>query len=177
MWSVPLYVGSQPWSAVIINKSDLVQQTSDAAIAALRPGIRCLTVSALDRESLRPILNFFREYAEICDRMTITQPRHLDAVKRAVSFLREACDTLNNLTPDMAAVDLQAAQNAFSEITGDRADEKLLDSYTRRDRTHRLCTRAGMLENFLRDPEALSNDQVMTLLRTAFQQEPVQQAL
>ena len=30
-------------------------------------------------------------------------------------------------TPDMAATDLQAAQNALSEITGDRADEKLLD--------------------------------------------------
>ena len=58
-----------------------------------------------------------------------------------------------------------------------KADEKLMDSYTRRERTHRLCTRAGMLESFLRDPEALSNDQVMTLLKTAFQQEPVQQAL
>ena len=58
-----------------------------------------------------------------------------------------------------------------------KADEKLLDSYTRRERTHRLCTRAGMLESFLHDPEALSNDQVMTLLKTAFQQEPVQQAL
>lgn len=58
-----------------------------------------------------------------------------------------------------------------------KADEKMMDSYTRRERTHRLCTRAGMLESFLRDPEALSNDQVMTLLRTAFQQEPIQQAL
>ena len=58
-----------------------------------------------------------------------------------------------------------------------KADEKLMDSYTRRERTHRLCTRAGMLESFLRDPEALSNDQVMTLLKTAFQQEPVQQTL
>ena len=58
-----------------------------------------------------------------------------------------------------------------------KADEKLLDSYTRRERTHRLCTRAGMLESFLHDPEALSNDQVMTLLRVAFQQAPVQQTL
>ena len=58
-----------------------------------------------------------------------------------------------------------------------KADEKLLDTYTRRERTHRLCTRAGMLESFLRDPEALSNDQVMALLRIAFQQEPVKEAL
>ncbi|MBR4332498.1 MAG: DUF3847 domain-containing protein [Clostridia bacterium] len=58
-----------------------------------------------------------------------------------------------------------------------KADEKMMDSYTRRERTHRLCTRAGMLESFLRDPEVLSNDQVMALLRIAFQQEPVKEAL
>ena len=58
-----------------------------------------------------------------------------------------------------------------------KTDEKPMDSYTRRERTHRLCTRAGMLESFLRDPEALSNDQVMALLRIAFRQEPVKEAL
>jgi hypothetical protein len=62
---------------------------------------------------------------------------------------------------------------------GDRikADEKLLASYTRQQRTHRLCSRAGMLESFLRDPEALTNDQVMALLRIAFEQNPVKEAL
>ena len=58
-----------------------------------------------------------------------------------------------------------------------KADEKMLDTYTRRERTHRLCTRAGMLESFLRDPEALTNEQVMALLRIAFEQEPVKEAL
>ena len=58
-----------------------------------------------------------------------------------------------------------------------KADEKMMDTYTRRERTHRLCTRAGMLESFLRDPEALSNNQVMALLRIAFEQEPVKEAL
>ena len=58
-----------------------------------------------------------------------------------------------------------------------KADEKLMDSYTHRERTHRLCTRAGMLESFLRDPEALSNDQVMALLRIAFEQNPVKEVL
>ena len=58
-----------------------------------------------------------------------------------------------------------------------KADEKMMDTYTHRERTHRLCTRAGMLESFLRDPEALTNDQVMALLRIAFEQEPVKEAL
>ena len=58
-----------------------------------------------------------------------------------------------------------------------KADEKMMDTFTRRERTHRLCTRAGMLESFLRDPEVLSNKQVMALLRIAFKQEPVKEAL
>ena len=52
-----------------------------------------------------------------------------------------------------------------------------ISELTRRERTNRLCTRAGMLESFLRHPEALSNDQVMELLRAAFSQPPVRQLL
>ena len=52
-----------------------------------------------------------------------------------------------------------------------------ISELTRRERTNRLCTRAGMLESFLRRPEALSNDQVMELLKTAFRQPAVQQLL
>ena len=52
-----------------------------------------------------------------------------------------------------------------------------ISELTRRERTNRLCTRAGMLESFLRHPEALSNDQVMDLLKAAFSQPPVRQLL
>ena len=58
-----------------------------------------------------------------------------------------------------------------------RAQEKNLNMYDRKERTHRLCTRGGMLESFLRDPNALTNDQVMNLLRVCFRQNPVQEAL
>ncbi len=52
-----------------------------------------------------------------------------------------------------------------------------INELNRKERTNRLCTRAGMLESFLRHPEALSNDQVMDLLKTAFRQPAVQQLL
>lgn len=48
---------------------------------------------------------------------------------------------------------------------------------TRKERTRRLCTRAGMLESFLRRPSDLTDDQVMKLLRIAFAHEPVNKAL
>ena len=58
-----------------------------------------------------------------------------------------------------------------------RAQEKNLIMFDRKERTHRLCTRGGMLESFLHDPNALTNDQVMNLLRVCFRQNPVQEAL
>ena len=58
-----------------------------------------------------------------------------------------------------------------------RAQEKNLKMFDRKERTHRLCTRGGMLESFLHDPNALTNNQVMELLRVCLRQNPVQDAL
>ena len=54
---------------------------------------------------------------------------------------------------------------------------KVIPKLTRSERTNRLCTRAGMLESFLVHPELLSNDQVMDLLKIAFRQKEVNEAL
>jgi hypothetical protein len=54
---------------------------------------------------------------------------------------------------------------------------KVIPKLTRAERTNRLCTRAGMLESFLVHPELLSNDQVMDLLKIAFRQKEVKEAL
>ena len=48
---------------------------------------------------------------------------------------------------------------------------------TRSERTHRLCTRAGMLETFLREPTVLTDDDVMELLTFVFHGEAVQKKL
>lgn len=45
---------------------------------------------------------------------------------------------------------------------------------TRSERTHRLCTRAGMLESFLKEPSLLTDDDVMELLSFIFRIEEVQ---
>ena len=54
---------------------------------------------------------------------------------------------------------------------------KVIPKLTRAERTNCLCTRAGMLESFLVHPELLSNDQVMDLLKIAFRQKEVKEAL
>ena len=52
-----------------------------------------------------------------------------------------------------------------------------LKRLTRSERTHRLCTRAGMLEKFLREPTLLTDDDVMELLTFLFHGEPAQKKL
>ena len=114
--------------AIVLNKTDLTRGVEEEEIRALAGNREILSCSALDRESLRGIKAYLRRFTELSDRMAVTQPRHLDALRRAVASLEAALETVKTLTPDMAATDLQAAQAALGEITGDQADEKLLDA-------------------------------------------------
>ena len=67
------------------------------------------------------------------------------------------------------------------KLTAAKHKEKRLQSelkrLTRGERTHRLCTRAGMLETFLRKPTVLTDDDVMELLTFIFHCEAVQKKL
>ena len=70
---------------------------------------------------------------------------------------------------------------AERKMTAAKHKEKRLESeikrLTRSERTHRLCTRAGMLEAFLREPTVLTDDDVMELLTLIFHSEAVQKKL
>ena len=70
---------------------------------------------------------------------------------------------------------------AERKLTAARHREKQLESemkrLTRSERTHRLCTRAGMLETFLKEPTLLTDDDVMELLTFLFHSKTVQQKL
>ena len=67
---------------------------------------------------------------------------------------------------------------AERKLTAARHREKQLESemkrLTRSERTHRLCTRAGMLETFLKEPTLLTDDDVMELLTFLFHGEAAQ---
>ena len=70
---------------------------------------------------------------------------------------------------------------AEKKLTAAQHREKRLKNelkrLTRSERTHRLCTRAGMLETFLREPTVLTDDDVMELLTFIFHSEVVQKKL
>ena len=70
---------------------------------------------------------------------------------------------------------------AERKLTAAKHKEKRLESelnrLTRSERTRRLCTRAGLVETFLREPTVLTDDDVMELLTFIFHSEAVQKKL
>ena len=111
-------------AALILNKADLPARLSPEDAAALLPGAKVLSLSARDPATLQPLRAYLAEQAAVSDHMTLTQPRHLEAARRAASHLRQAAEA--DLL-DFAAIDLQSAQAALGEITGDQVEERLLD--------------------------------------------------
>ena len=58
-------------------------------------------------------------------------------------------------------------------------EEKILEhqikTLTRKERTHRLCTRAAMLESYLPHPETITDEQVSLFLKLLFRQDSTRQ--
>ena len=74
-----------------------------------------------------------------------------------------------------------AKEETENELRKAKQKEKILQNQitklTRNARTHRLCTRAGMLESFLPNPELLTDDEVMAVLKIAFHQPSMKEIL
>ena len=83
--------------------------------------------------------------------------------------------------PESLEALMEEKQNAEAELNYWTHKEKTLrhqiKNLTRKERTHRLCVHAGMLESFLKEPDLLSDGQLMELLKIAFRQTVVQEAL
>ena len=60
-------------------------------------------------------------------------------------------------------------------------EEKMLEhqikTLTRKERTHRLCTRASMLESYLPHPEAITDEQVSLFLKLLFHKDSTRQLM
>ena len=114
--------------AILLNKNDLTRGVTEEEIRPLAEGREIISCSAMEPESLEAVKRYLKRFTALSDRMAVTQPRHLDALRRAVASLEAALETVRTLPPDLATTDLQAAQAALGEITGDQVDEKLLDA-------------------------------------------------
>ena len=113
--------------AIVLNKCDLPCVLYPEDVIPLLPAAPVITVSAGLPGTLAPLKDFLAQQAAVSDQLALTQPRHMEAARRAARHLRQAADTARALSVDMASIDLQSAQLALAEITGDEVEERLLD--------------------------------------------------
>ena len=75
----------------------------------------------------------------------------------------------------------QEIEKTEAKLRRAQHEEKILEhqikTLTRKERTHRLCTRGAMLESFLTRPEVLTDDDVMDILKQAFSKTGVIEAV
>ena len=87
-------------------------------------------------------------------------------------------ESLKNKTPSELR-EMKAKGEAELKVLHNKS--KYYDSQikllTRKERTHRLCTRGAMLEKFLGCPDELTDEQVEEILKIAFQPEAVSRAI
>ena len=111
----------------------------------------------------------------------MTKPKAINRKKLVVFVLpiiTKGVDPMPNEKLEKLKHDQYVAER---KLTAAKHREKRLESeikqLTRSERTHRHCTRAGMLETFIREPTVLTDDDVMELLTFIFHCEAVQKKL
>ena len=75
----------------------------------------------------------------------------------------------------------QEIEKTEKKLRRARHEEKILEhqikTLTRKERTHRLCTRAAMLESYLPHPEVITDEQVSLFLKLLFRQDSTRQLM
>ncbi len=113
--------------AIVLNKQDLPSGGTEEQLRSLLPDLPLIPVCALKQDGCRTLKDYILEKARVSDLLSLTQPRHMDAARRAALALQDAEETLLHDALDLCTLDLDRAQAALSEITGDNVEESLLD--------------------------------------------------
>lgn len=109
---------------VLINKSDKrtnnVEQPNTLHISALtNQGIETLK---------QKLYNLASENKSMSDGLILANERHVDAVSRANSHLKQAIESIDDYTLDLVTIDLNLCYSALGEITGNTTSEEIIDA-------------------------------------------------
>ncbi|MCL5265084.1 MAG: tRNA uridine-5-carboxymethylaminomethyl(34) synthesis GTPase MnmE [Chloroflexi bacterium] len=119
---------------VVINKSDLPQRIDveeTKRILGDRPLVRASTVSGDGLADVEEMIvgAVLRGKAAASDSLLVSNPRHKEALGRALSHLESAeASVQRGLPADFIAIDLSSAADALGEITGETVTEDLLET-------------------------------------------------
>lgn len=120
-------------TVVLLNKTDLEQRLSVTELEGFVPGKRILPISVKRNEGFEHLLDTLKEMflegnGTAHENSLLVNTRHKDALLRAKAALAHCMETIQNRMPeDFISMDLQDANIALGEITGDTSDEEIID--------------------------------------------------
>ncbi len=118
---------------VVLNKSDLDQKLDEKELGELLPDSGALHISALKGDGLDQLKNRIKDMVwgdkvPASEPPMITNLRHLEALQKALSSLRQALFAMaDNLSEEFISADIRAAVRSLGEITGEDISEEVLD--------------------------------------------------
>ena len=118
-------------TAVLLNKTDLGEALTPEGIRAVAPDTPCRSLSVRTAQGLEAVKALLKAHAGDIrgEHALLVAARHVEAAQEAVRALEAACQTLSEAMPtDLAAIDLRAALHALGSITGEDADERVIDA-------------------------------------------------
>lgn len=120
-------------SIVMLNKSDLEQKLSLEELEQFVPKQQILFVSVKENTGFDALIDaiktlFFSGQTATADDALLGNTRHKNALYQAKEAMERCLVTIGTRMPeDFISMDLQDASRALGEITGDVADEEIID--------------------------------------------------
>ena len=106
----------------VVNKSDLMPKKKSSGFS-----ISAKTGENIDALKDKIVETVLGENIDASGEL-ITSLRHKEALERALTSLVSAKENFDAVPAECTLLDLRAAYSAFGEITGDTADEKIIDT-------------------------------------------------
>lgn len=118
---------------ILLNKSDLEQKITPESLKQYIQNTAILSVSVKQNKGLEQLTKelkklFFGGEVITADDGILGNVRHTNALYRAKEAMQRALTTITTHMPeDFISMDLQQANAALGEITGDTVDEEIID--------------------------------------------------
>lgn len=105
----------------VFNKSDISAPCGNYDIAISAKMGRGL-------EELKKLMSACAVEESSLDKTYVVEERHYEALTRAYAAVNGVIENIDGLTPDLVAVDLKEAWDALGEITGETANEEIINA-------------------------------------------------
>lgn len=123
----------QKKAIVLLNKADLKQKLSPEELRDFVPQEQILQISVKENQGFSMLIEelkrlFLDGHEATADDALLGNMRHKDALHRALTAMERCMETITSRMPeDFISMDLQDANRALGEITGDTSDDEIID--------------------------------------------------